>query len=186
MARARVATIETPDGPAELPKDQFAVTPERLFFRHKVSPYLGRELFGLPPGEGRISRASFLACLHPEDRPRVEAAMRACVEHRLGGASLEGRSVAGRETRQQSEEKRQDGARDRRLDRNDPHVGTHLGAQMARGRKTRPGREAAVGCSGRRRRCRGGALRRPLKQRTKHQPAPRCRVLVKAPGPPFT
>ena len=30
------------------PEASFAVTPERLFFRHKVSPYLGRELFGLP------------------------------------------------------------------------------------------------------------------------------------------
>ncbi|WP_375773519.1 PAS domain-containing protein [Archangium gephyra] len=43
------------------------------------------ELFGLPPREGRISQASFLACLHPEDRPRVEAAMRAACDPRGDG-----------------------------------------------------------------------------------------------------
>ncbi|HYO65391.1 MAG TPA: PAS domain S-box protein, partial [Archangium sp.] len=39
-----------------------------------------RELFGLPPGEERISREFFLACLHPEDRARVEAATKAACE----------------------------------------------------------------------------------------------------------
>jgi PAS domain S-box-containing protein len=38
------------------------------------------ELFGLPLGEGRISEESFLACLHPEDRARVEAAMKAAFD----------------------------------------------------------------------------------------------------------
>lgn len=30
------------------PDASFAVTPERLFFKHRISPYLGRTLFGLP------------------------------------------------------------------------------------------------------------------------------------------
>jgi allantoinase len=30
------------------PDQSFEVTPERLFFRHKLSPYLGRTLQGLP------------------------------------------------------------------------------------------------------------------------------------------
>jgi len=28
------------------PEEEFLVEPERLFFRHKISPYMGRRLFG--------------------------------------------------------------------------------------------------------------------------------------------
>ncbi|WNG57511.1 PAS domain S-box protein [Archangium gephyra] len=39
-----------------------------------------RELFGLPPGEEPVSQDSFLACLHPEDRTCVEAALKAACD----------------------------------------------------------------------------------------------------------
>jgi PAS domain S-box-containing protein len=35
-----------------------------------------RALYGLAPGDGTVARETWLALLHPEDRPRMEAAMR--------------------------------------------------------------------------------------------------------------
>src|SRR5262249_19181669 len=37
-------------------------------------------LFGLPPGEQFPDREAFLAAVHPEDRPRVEEAIRQTIE----------------------------------------------------------------------------------------------------------
>ncbi len=43
-----------------------------------------RALYGLPPGEGPLPHAEWLACIHPEDRPRQEAIAEELI--RTGGA----------------------------------------------------------------------------------------------------
>ena len=43
------------------------------------------ELFGLPPGQERVSQESFLALLHPEDRAHLKAAMQTAFDPRGDG-----------------------------------------------------------------------------------------------------
>ncbi|MCY1078571.1 PAS domain-containing sensor histidine kinase [Archangium lansingense] len=56
-----------------------------------------RELFGLPSGGESVSQEAFLACLHPEDRARADAEMKAALEPEGGGRyQVEFRTVDAR------------------------------------------------------------------------------------------